>query len=338
MRLSGTRSQLSKNRSKVLITGINGFAGSHLADLLVGEGYQIFGLTLSNNLENLAQIESQISLAYGDIRDAQAVKKIVAQVQPDYLYHLAGSAFVPDAEANAILVYEVNLMGTLNVLEAVRSLFLKTRVLVVGSGEVYGAVSNEHLPVNEGHSLRPTTPYGVTKACADLAANQYATAYQTDVVRVRAFNHTGPRQSEQFVCSGFAKQLVEIESGIRKPLLHVGNLETRRDFSDVRDVVRGYRTILEEGRRGEVYHIGSGTAWKIGDLLRILLGKSSAGNIGLQQDPARLRSNDLPLMLCDASKLHRELGWKPEIPLEQTLHDLLEYWRERSMQDVPHEI
>src|SRR3972149_1470914 len=297
MRLSGTRSQLSKNRSKVLITGINGFAGSHLADLLVGEGYQIFGLTLSNNLENLAQIESQISLAYGDIRDAQAVKKIVAQVQPDYLYHLAGSAFVPDAEANATLVYEVNVMGTLNVLEAVRSLSLKTRILIVGSGEVYGAVSQEHLPVKEKQPLRPTTPYGVTKACADLAAYQYAAAYQMNVLRVRAFNHTGPRQSEQFVCSSFAKQLTEIESGLRESLLHVGNLETRRDFSDVRDVVRGYRTILEEGRRGEVYHIGSGTAWKIGDLLRILLGKSSARNIGLQQDPARLRSNDLPLML-----------------------------------------
>jgi GDP-4-dehydro-6-deoxy-D-mannose reductase len=151
-----------------------------------------------------------------------------------------------------------------------------------------------------------------------------------NVIRVRPFNHIGPRQSEQFVCSSFAKQIVEIEKGIRKPILNVGNLETRRDFTDVRDVVRAYRLILEGAQGGDVYNVGSGKAWRIGDLLKTLIADSTVKKIELQQQEVRIRSNDIPLMLCDASKLEKELGWKPMISIKQTLKDLLEYWRERT--------
>ena len=320
---------MSKYRPKALITGINGFVGSHLADLLVAEGYQVSGIAFTRELSNLTHIEQQISVFYGDIRDERVVEKILSQVQPDYLYHLAGSAFVPDAEDNPKQVYEVNVLGTLNLLETLRTLQLKTRVLIVGSGDIYGQVPKEHLPVNENYPPMPTTYYGMTKASADMIADQYATTFQMDVIRVRPFNHIGPRQSDQFVCSSFAKQIAEIEKGMRKPILHVGNLDACRDFTDVRDVVRSYRMILEGARSGAVYNVGSSKAWKIEDLVKKLISQSKTKTIELKQDPSRMRSNDISVMLSETSSLKNDLDWEPEIPIEQTLYDLLEYWREK---------
>ncbi len=325
-----SRDRLPKDKPKALITGINGFVGSHLADLLVSEGYPVSGIAVTRDLKNLSHVEQKISIAYGDVRSAKDVENILAEVKPDCIYHLAGSSFVPEAEADPRIVYDVNVLGTLNLLEAVRSTHLNAKILIVGSGEVYGPVPEAALPVNEEYPLKPTSPYGVTKACTDLLAYQYATAYQMNVIRVRSFNHIGPRQSEQFVCSSFAKQIVEIEKGIRKPILNVGNLEARRDFTDVRDVVRAYRIILENSKGGDVYNVGSGKAWRIGDLLKTLIADSTVKEIELQQQKVRIRSNDIPLMLCDASKLEKELGWKPMISIEQTLQDLLGYWREKA--------
>jgi len=327
--LKASKDKLRNDRPKALITGIRGFVGSHLADLLVAEGYQVSGIALTHDRTNLSRIESQLSISYGDIRDLKIVAEILAEVRPDYIYHLAGSAFVPDAETEPRLVYEVNILGTLNLLEAARSTNLSAKILIVGSGEVYGQVPEAALPVNEEYPLKPTTSYGVTKACADLLAYQYATAYQTDVIRVRPFNHVGPRQSERFAISGFAKQIAEIEMGLREPVLHVGNLEARRDYTDVRDVVKAYQIVLERAKRGEVYNIGSNTALRIGDLLEILIGESTVKGITLRQQPVRMRHNDIPVMLCDASKLEKELGWKPAIPIRRTLRDLLGYWREK---------
>jgi GDP-4-dehydro-6-deoxy-D-mannose reductase len=328
--LKRSSDRLPINRPKVLITGINGFVGSHLADLLVSEGYPVSGIALTHDLKHLSQVEQKVTIAYGDIRNRKDVENILARFEPGCIYHLAGSAFVPDAEADPRLVYEVNVLGTLNILEAVRSSHPGSKILTVGSGEVYGHVPEAALPVNEEYPLKPTSPYGVTKACADLLAYQYAGSYQLDVVRVRPFNHIGPRQSEQFVCSNFAKQIVEIEKGLREPTLNVGNLEVRRDFTDVRDVVRAYRTVLEGARAGEVYNVGSGRAWRIGDMLKTLIAESTVKEIKLQQQEVRIRPNDIPMMLCDASKLKRDFGWKATIPIEQTLRDLLEYWREKS--------
>lgn len=321
--------RLPINRPKVLITGINGFVGSHLADLLVSEGYPVSGIALTRDLTHLLQVEQKVSVAYGDVRSRKDVENILDQVKPDRIYHLAGSSFVPDAEADPRLVYEVNVLGTLNIVETARSSHPSTKILIVGSGEMYGQVPEGALPVNEEYPLKPTSPYGVTKACADLLAYQYASSYEMDVVRVRPFNHIGPRQSEQFVCSNFAKQIVEIEKGIREPTLNVGNLEVRRDFTDVRDVVRAYRTVLEGARGGEVYNIGSGKAWRIGDILKTLIAESTVKDIRMEQQEIRIRPNDIPLMRCDASRLEREFGWRPKIPIEQTLGDLLEYWREK---------
>ena len=324
---------MSKYKPRVLITGINGFVGSHLAELLMAEGYQVSGMTFNRDLSNLAQIESQISLYYGDICEPRVIEKVLSEAEPDYLYHLAGMAFVPDAKTQPKRVFEVNVFGILNVLEALRKLRLKTRTLVVGSAEVYGKVSIEHLPVNENYPLTPTSLYGVTKASADMIADQYSKTFQMDVIRVRSFNHFGPRQSEQFVCSSFAKQIVEIEMGLRDPILFVGNLDTRRDFTDVRDIVRGYRMILESAPSGAVYNVGSNKAWAIGDLVKILIEKSTAKKVEVKENSSRVRSNDIPVMLSDASKLLSDLNWKPEIPIEQTLQDLLEYWREKNTID-----
>ena len=322
------KGRLPNGKPKVLITGINGFVGSHLADLLVSEGYPVSGIALTRDLRHLSHVEQQISIAYGDVRNAKEVGDILAEVKPDCVYHLAGSSFVPDAEADPKSVYDVNVLGTLNVLEAARLTHLSAKVLIVGSGEVYGHVPEAALPVNEDYPLKPISPYGVTKACVDMVAYQYATAYKMHVIRVRPFNHIGPRQAEQFVCSSFAKQIVEIEKGIRKPILNVGNLEARRDFTDVRDVVRAYRTLLEKAKGGEVYNIGSNKAWRIGDIVGILIGASRVKGIALEQQSLRVRPNDLPIMHCDASKVEKAIGWRPEIPIERTLQDLLNYWRD----------
>lgn len=316
------------DKAKVLITGITGFVGSHLTDLLLSEGYQVSGIALTGDLTNLSPIHQPISLVCADIRNAKEIADILAEVKPDHIYHLAGVAFVPDAEADPTIVYDINVLGTLNLLEAARSTHLSAKILIVGSGEVYGHVPEAALPVNEEYPLKPTNLYGVTKACADMMAYQYATAYTMPVVRVRPFNHIGPRQSEQFVCSSFAKQIVEIEQGIRKPLLHVGNLEARRDFTDVRDVVRAYSTLLEKADGGEVYNIGSNKTWKIGEIVAMLVEASRVKGIALEQQSVRLRSNDVPVMRCDASKAEKTIGWRPEIPMERTLQDLLNYWRD----------
>ena len=320
---------MPSTKPKALVTGINGFVGSHLADLLIAKGYEVSGFTFSRDVSNLKHIESQVSMFYGDIRDAETIESVISQVEPDFLYHLAGSAFVPDADANPKFVFEVNAMGTLNLLEAIRRLQIKIRVLVVCTGEVYGQVPEENLPVSETQPMMPASFYGMTKACADLIAQQYAITFQMDVIRARPYNHIGPRQSEQFVCSSFAKQIVEIEKGCREPVLHVGNLQARRDFTDVRDIVRGYCTILVGARSGAVYNIGSGRAWKIEELVKILVSKSVVKTIKLKQDPSRMRANDLPVMLAETSSLKRDLNWKLEISIEQSLQDLLEYWRDK---------
>lgn len=313
---------------KVLITGITGFVGSHLTDLLVSEGYQVSGIALTSDLRNLSHIHQELSVAYADLRNAKEVADILAEVKPDYIYHLAGVAFVPDAEAHPQIVYDINVLGTLNLLEAARTTRPSAKILIVGSGEVYGHVPEVALPVTEEYPLQPTNVYGVTKACVDMMAYQYATAYQMPVIRVRPFNHIGPRQSAQFVCSSFAKQIVEIEQGIRPPVLHVGNLEARRDFTDVRDVVRAYRMLLEKGDGGEVYNIGSNKVWKIGEIVGMLMGASRVKGIVLEQQSLRLRPNDISVMRCDASKAEKAIGWRPDIPIERTLQDLLNDWRE----------
>ena len=287
-------------------------------------------MAYAKDIHHLSHLQENLDLHYGDIRDATLLRQIISKVQPDYIYHLAGQPFVPDADKNILNTYEINVLGVLNLLEAVRIEKLKPRILIISSGEVYGAVPEDQLPVNEDYPLKPINPYAVTKACADLLTYQYAIAHQLDVIRVRPFNHIGPRQSEQFVCSSFAKQIAEIELGLREPVLKVGSLDTQRDFTDVRDVVRAYQMILEKAKGGEVYNIGQNQVFFIRDILHMLIKQSNRKDIQLQQQSERFRPNDIPIMMCDATKIEKDFGWKPEVSIQQTLCDLLEYWREET--------
>ena len=221
-----------------------------------------------------------------------------------------------------------NIQGQLNVLETMRDIDWDCRCLVVGSSEEYGKVREDELPITEENPLRPMSPYGVSKVTQDLLAYQYHESFGIDLVRTRAFNHTGPRRGEVFVTSNFAKQIAEIEAGKREPMIMVGNLEAQRDFSDVRDVVKAYLLAIEKCESGEVYNICSGHAIRIQELLDRLLDLTDVA-VEVKQDPARMRPSDVMVLQGSAEKFKKATGWKPEIPFDQTLRDLLDFWRER---------
>ena len=242
--------------------------------------------------------------------------------------HLAAQSFVPASWHAPAETLTTNIIGQLNIFEAVRKLKSSARMHVAGSSEEYGWVESHELPIKETNALRPLSPYGVSKVTQNLLGYQYAKSYGLHIVRTRAFNHTGPRRGEVFATSNFAKQIASIEAGLAPPVVSVGNLKARRDFSDVRDIVRGYWLALERGEPGEVYNICSGRGVAIGEMLEILLGFSDR-KIEIVQDPKRFRPSDVEILEGDCTKFKKQTGWTPEIPLERTLEDLLNYWRER---------
>jgi GDP-4-dehydro-6-deoxy-D-mannose reductase len=318
----------AENPLRALITGLNGFAGSHLADFLLAQGnIEIFG-GVFGNCENLAHLEGRATYVEGDLRDLRFAETLLAQAEPDRIYHLAGQAFPPISWQDPWGTMEINLRSEVNVLHAAAQAKSAARILVIGSFEEYGRVDVGDLPVTEGAPLRPDSPYGVSKIAQDYLGLQYYLSHHLQVVRVRPSNHIGPRQNEQFVTSNFAKQIAEIEAGVREPVLHVGNLTAQRDFTDVRDMMRAYYLALERGVPGEVYIIGSGRAWSIRRVLDLLLQQARVA-IRVEEDPARLRPSDTPVMYCDASKFRAQTAWEPTIPLEQSLRDILDYWREK---------
>jgi GDP-4-dehydro-6-deoxy-D-mannose reductase len=226
--------------------------------------------------------------------------------------------------------FHTNVLSQINLLEAVRARQgSPPRILVVGSSEEYGLVHDHELPVKETNPLRPLSPYAVSKVSQDLMGYQYFESYGLPVVRSRAFNHEGPRRGDVFVTANFARQVAEIEAGKRAPVIQVGNLKARRDYTDVRDIVRGYWRLLEAGEPGDVYNLCSGRAWAIQDILDFLLAQSRESGIVVKEDPARLRPSDIPLLVGDATKIAGEVGWRPEIAFERTLVDILDYWRRR---------
>ncbi|MBW1922271.1 MAG: GDP-mannose 4,6-dehydratase [Deltaproteobacteria bacterium] len=316
---------------KVLITGITGMAGSHLAEYLLHSGQsEVHGvLRWRSNRENIAFFENDLQLHECELRDPFAVAGLLHKLRPERIYHLASQSSVAVSFVSPRETLVNNVTAQLNILEAMRSLRLEeTRLLTAGSSEEYGMVEAHELPVKESTPLRPLSPYAVSKVTQDAMAYQYHRSYGLHVVRTRAFNHTGPRRSDVFVTSNFARQIAEIEAGLRDPVIRVGNLEAKRDFSDIRDVVRAYVLALEQGEAGEVYNIGSGKPHSISKVLEMLLGMSRCV-IRIEQDPSRMRPSDIPVLVADTEKFRRKTGWRPRWSLEESLSDLLNSWRER---------
>ncbi len=311
---------------RALITGINGFAGSHLADfLLTLPDWQVVG-GVFGDCDNIVHLEGRATFITGDLTDPRFAESLLERAQPDRIYHLAGQAFPPVSWQDPWATLEINLRSQVNLLESVARLHSPARFLVIGSIEEYGRVDAQAMPVTEETPFNPDSPYGVSKVAQDLLGLQYFLSHQLAIVRVRPANHIGPRQNDQFVTSNFARQIAEIEAGQREPVLRVGNLSAARDFTNVRDMVRAYFLALERGRTGDVYDIGSGRAWSVDELLHMLL-RQSTHAIRVEQDPARLRPSDKPVLYCSAIKFRAQTGWAPAISMEATLQEILDYWR-----------
>lgn len=315
---------------RVLITGITGFAGSHLAEYCLARGdVEVFGTARwRSRMDNVQQIVDQITLIDCDLKDSVAVRHCLSEVRPDHIFHLAAQSFVPTSWKAPVETMTTNVVGQINIFEAMRELRLESRVQLACSSEEYGMVYEDEIPIKESNPLRPLSPYGVSKVAQDLLGYQYHESYGLFTVRTRGFNHTGPRRGDVFVSSNFSRQIAMIEKGKQEPVVKVGNLEARRDFTDVRDMIRGYWMALESGEPGEAYNIGSGKDITIQSMLDILLSFSTI-DIEVRQDPDRMRPSDVLVLRADNTKFCTLTGWKPEIPLEKTLEDLLNYWRER---------
>ena len=314
---------------RALITGITGFAGSYLAEYCLENNIEVWGIQRwRSRLENIEAIIDDINLIEGDIRDAESVYTALERSKPDYIFHLAAQSFVPTSWNAPTETLTTNIIGQVNIFEAVRRLGLECPIQIACSSEEYGMVHPDEVPIKETNPLRPLSPYAVSKVAQDLMGYQYFQSYGIKAIRTRAFNHTGPRRGHVFVTSNFAKQIAEIEAGKKEPIISVGNLDAKRDFTDVRDTVRAYWLAAEKGEPGEVYNIASNRTITIQALLDNLLALSDK-KIDVRQDPDRMRPSDVEILWGDASKLEKATGWKPEIPFEKTLEDTLNWWRER---------
>ena len=308
---------------KALIIGAAGFVGGYLAEHLQKDcGWSVC-------VTKMPQEDCTINNAelYNlDILEKDAVKELFDKVAPDYIFHLAAQSSVAVSWKNPQLTVDVNVKGCINVLEAAKELEKKPRVLLIGSSEEYGPSREEENPVNENQPLHPGNIYAATKACQGMLGAIYAKAYQMDVMMVRAFNHIGPKQAPIFVVSDFCKQVAEIERGLKEPVMYVGNLSARRDFTDVRDIVRAYSAMVQKGISGETYNVGSGHAVSIQELLDEIL-KLSSKEIRVEIDEKKLRPVDVPVVEADITKLVHVTGWNCKLELKDTLKDILEYWR-----------
>jgi GDP-4-dehydro-6-deoxy-D-mannose reductase len=315
---------------RVLITGLTGFVGSHLADHLVARGdVEVYGTyRWRSRMDNVEHLRGRVQLVECDMRDPVAVRHALAAVRPDRVFHLAAQSYVPTSWLAPGETLIGNVTGQLNLFEAARELKLPVRIQIAGSSEEYGRVLPDEVPIREDNPLRPLSPYAVSKVAQDLLAYQYWMSYGLHTVRTRGFNHTGPRRGEVFVTSNFARQVAEIEKGRRPPVVQVGNLDSTRDFTDVRDMVRAYWLALEHGEPGQVYNICSGRGYTIRSVLETLLELAHV-RVEVREDPARLRPSDVTVLLGDCARLRRITGWEPTIPFEVSLKDVLEYWRER---------
>jgi len=314
---------------KVLITGIAGFVGSHLAERLLKTGNEIFGICLpGESLENISKIRRSLRLSECDITRFDQLSRLIKRINPDQIYHLAALSSVGKSFSHPLDTIKTNIRGTLYLLEILRNLNKRVKILVVGSSDMYGKVLPKEIPITEKKPLLPISPYGVSKATCDLLAYQYFASYRVYAIRARAFNHTGPRQRTGFVIPDFASQIAKIEVGQMPPVLKVGNLSSKRDISDVRDVVTAYLSLMGKGKAGEAYNICSREAYSIKNVLKILLSLSKK-KIKVKVDEKKSRPAEIPILMGDNSKIRKAVGWKPKIPLKKTLEDTLNFWREK---------
>ncbi len=324
---------------RALITGITGMVGSHLAEYLIANtDWDVYGMVRWRSpLDNLANLVGRINtrdrvfLLYGDLRDTLAVQDVVRKAQPDYVFHLAAQSFPRTSFESPLDTYETNIQGTARVLDAARTHAPDAVIHVCASSEVFGRVPKEKLPIGEECSFHPASPYAISKVGTDLIGRFYAEAYGMTVMTTRMFTHTGPRRGDVFAESTFAKQIALAEAGLIEPVIKVGNLNSLRTLADVRDAVRAYFMLVTvDPRPGAYYNIGGDYTCTIEHILHTLMNMSSKANeLRIEVDPERLRPIDADLQVPDTSKFHAHTGWKPEVPFETTMRDLLDYWRDR---------
>jgi len=320
--------------NKVLITGITGFVGSHLADYILENhpDVKVLGLTRWRSpKDNVKHIADKITLLCGDLTDYGSLQSVLLEHEPDVIFHLAAQSYVPYSFKAPIATLNANIIGTANLLEAIKELKFRSGydpvIHICSSSEVYGQVKKEEVPIKEDNPFRPASPYAVSKVGEDMLAYQYWLSWGIKTIRTRMFTHTGPRRGEVFAASSFAKQIAMIEAGLA-PAVKVGNLDSVRTFLDVRDAVEAYWLLVTKCTPGEVYNIGGNKTMTIGEMLDKLLKMSKVKNISIEVDPNRLRPSDVTLQIPCTDKFIRETGWKPKIGFDATLRNLLDYWRD----------
>lgn len=311
---------------KALIIGAGGFVGNYIIKHFQNDlSWQVEVTKMEH--ENIG---SEVKTYNLDILDISQIKQVLNASRPDYIVHLAAQSSVALSWKNPTLTVDVNIKGSINVMDAVRDLDYKPRLLLIGSGEEYGHIKPEETPIVEDNVRRPGNIYAATKACQNMIGKIYADGYDMDIMMVRAFNHIGPNQAPIFVVADFCKQVAEIEKGIKEPIIKVGNLSAKRDFTDVRDVVRAYGLILQKGKKGETYNVGSGNAVAIQMILDKIIAMSSI-DIKEEVDPNKLRPVDVPIIEADTNKLRETTGWEQTIELDTTLEETLNYWRNQDI-------
>lgn len=324
---------------KALITGITGMVGSHLTDyLLEHTDWDVYGMCRWRSpLDNVSHLlerankKQRLHFLYGDLCDSFSLVKVIKEVQPDYIFHLAAQSYPKTSFDSPVYTLDTNILGTCRLLEAVRCCQLNPIIHICSSSEVYGRVTQENLPINEGCKFHPASPYAISKIGTDNIGRFYYEAYKMNILITRMFTHTGPRRGDVFVESSFAKQIAMIEMSLIEPVVKVGNLQSLRTWSDVRDAVRAYYLLVSQNPVfGESYNIGGCHTCMVGEMLSVLLELSkNKHKITIQTDKERLRPLDADLQIPDTSKFRKHTGWRPEIPFAQTMQDLLNYWRQR---------
>lgn len=322
---------------RALITGINGFVGSYLVEYLIDNtDWEIFGmLRWQDPLENmeksvpLANNNERVQFLYGDLRDTVSIRNVVRTAKPDYVFHLAAQSYPVTSFTAPLDTMDTNIQGTVRLLDAIKEFCPNAMVHICSSCEVYGRVSKEYIPITEDTPFHPASPYAISKVGTDLVGRFYAEAYGLNTMITRMFTHTGPKRGDVFAESSFAKQIAMIEEQLIPPVVKVGNLKSLRTLADIRDAVRAYYMLLTVNPiPGAVYNIGGTHTCTIGDILDTLIAKSDI-DIKIEVDPNRLRPLDADLQVPDCTKFMKHTGWKPEIPFDKTMSDLLDYWRQR---------